>query len=293
MNKRIDFSHYRWAFIPFIGIMLLATMAFNTAPTILWACGTTTHVVQSGETLSSIASSCGVSLGTLEAANPQITDPSLIFIGEEINLPGSGTVVVTPVPVVEPVTTSTTYTVQAGDSLGSIASRFGVSLITLEEDNPQITNPSLIFSGEVINIPAGGVIPVTGGGGGGGIVEPGSGTYIVQPGDSLGSIANRFGVSLIALEDDNPQITNPSLIFSGQVINIPAGGVIPVTGGGGGGGIIEPTVEPGTRTYIVQSGDFMISIANRFGVSLTALEEANPQITNPRLIFPGQEIVIP
>jgi LysM domain. len=37
----------------------------------------------------------------------------------------------------------------------------------------------------------------------------------------LSSIANRFGVSLIALEQANPQITNPSLIFPGQVITIP------------------------------------------------------------------------
>jgi LysM repeat protein len=220
MNKQIDFSHYRWAYVLVGGIMLLATMAFTSAPTILWACGTTTHTVNSGETLASIAASCGVSLSTLEAANPQITDPSLIFNGEQINIPNGSTNTGTTVPVVEPITTSGTYTVKPGDSLSIIANRFGVSLIALEEDNPQITDPRLIFSGEVINIPSGGVIPETGG-----FVqptlEPGTRLYTVVSGDFLSSIANRFGVTLVALEQANPQITNPSLIFPGQVITIP------------------------------------------------------------------------
>jgi LysM repeat protein len=120
MNKQIDFSHYRWAYLLISGVMLLATMAFSSAPTILWACGTITHTVHSGETLGSIAASCGVSLSTLEAANPQITDPSLIFNGEQINIPGGSTNTGTTVPVVEPITTSGTYTVQSGDSMSSI-----------------------------------------------------------------------------------------------------------------------------------------------------------------------------
>jgi spore coat assembly protein SafA len=47
------------------------------------------------------------------------------------------------------------------------------------------------------------------------------------------------------------------------------------------------------RTYTVQQGDTLSSIARRFGVSLSDLEAANPQITNPDRIFPGQIINIP
>src|SRR5437763_11132543 len=46
-------------------------------------------------------------------------------------------------------------------------------------------------------------------------------TYVVQQGDTLSGIAQKFGVSLSDLEAANPQITNPDLIFAGQVINIP------------------------------------------------------------------------
>ena len=45
--------------------------------------------------------------------------------------------------------------------------------------------------------------------------------------------------------------------------------------------------------YTVVPGDTMFLIANRFGVPLPALIAANPQITNPNLIFPGQVICIP
>ena len=45
--------------------------------------------------------------------------------------------------------------------------------------------------------------------------------------------------------------------------------------------------------YTVQPGDTMFLVAQRFGVSLDALIAANPQIPNPALIFPGQQICVP
>lgn len=46
-------------------------------------------------------------------------------------------------------------------------------------------------------------------------------TYTVQPGDSLSDIANRFNVALEALENANPEIAKPNLIYSGEIISIP------------------------------------------------------------------------
>ena len=45
--------------------------------------------------------------------------------------------------------------------------------------------------------------------------------------------------------------------------------------------------------YTVQKGDSMFSIAKRFGVSLDALIAANPHITNPSVIFPGDVLCVP
>lgn len=55
------------------------------------------------------------------------------------------------------------------------------------------------------------------------------------------------------------------------------------------------TAEPPRprRTYVVQRGDTLSGIARMFGVSLSDLEVANPQITDPNRISPGQVINIP
>lgn len=50
---------------------------------------------------------------------------------------------------------------------------------------------------------------------------------------------------------------------------------------------------PTEGTHVVVPGDTMSNIANRNGVPLSELIEANPQIQNPNLIYPGQEIIIP
>jgi len=281
MKMNLDFKHRLWTFLLIIGSVLLTTMGFTAAPAsavVQTSCGST-YIVQSGDTLGSIAVLCGTSLSALEAANSQITNFSLIFTGEQINIPSSAVIPVTG--------GSGTYTVVSGDTLSSIAVNAGVTLAALEAANPQITVPSLIFVGEVINLPSGAVIPVTGGTAVPTPV-PGGSTYTVVSGDTLSRIAVNAGVSLAALEAVNPQITNASLIFVGEVINLPSGAVIPVTGG-----TPVPTPLPGTKTYTVISGDTLSSIAANFGVTLGALEATNPQITNFSLIFPGNILNIP
>ncbi len=45
------------------------------------------YVVQSGDTLSGIAAGHGVSVAAVEAANPQLSDPNMIYVGERIDIP--------------------------------------------------------------------------------------------------------------------------------------------------------------------------------------------------------------
>jgi tyrosinase len=156
-----------------------------------------------------------------------------------------------------------TYVVKAGDTMRKIAQACSVPLQTLISLNPEIRDPNLIFPGQVLRLKAGVVIPPTGQ------------TYVVQRGDTLRIIANRFGTTVDAILRVNPQITNPNLIFVGQRINLPEGAVVPPTG---------------DQTYVVQRGDTLRIIANRFGTTVTAILQLNPQITNPNLIFPGQVI---
>ena len=222
--------------------------------------GTFRYVVVAGDSMFSIAQRFGVSLQALIDANPQIPDPARLTPGQVVCVPDF------PCPA-----NTFSYTVQSGDTMFSIAQRFGVSLNALLAANPQVTNPNQLYPGQNVCVPRS--TPQQ--------CPPGTFAYTVQPGDSMFSIAQRFGVSLDALIAANPQIPNPSLIFPGQIVCVPR--TTPPPDG----------CPPGTFAYTVQPGDSMWSIAQRFGVSLDALIRANPQISNPAQIFPGQIVCVP
>lgn len=114
------------------------------------------------------------------------------------------------------------YLVPRGDTLSAIAQRFGVSVSALAAANG-ISNPDLIYAGNYLTIPAGGTAASGGGG-------AGDGTFTVQPGDTLSSLAAQLGVSVSALAAANG-VTDPDLIYAGKVMRIPGAG-----GSSGGGG---------------------------------------------------------
>jgi len=160
-----------------------------------------------------------------------------------------------------------TYVVQRGDSLSRIAARFGVTLQSLITAN-NLINPNLIFTGQVL------IIPATGG-----PVTPPVRTYTVRPGDQLRFIAASFGTTWQAIAAAN-NLVNPNVIYVGQVL------VIPATGG--------PVVPPPVTgdIYVVQRGDTMFKIARMFGRDVYNIARANG-ILNLNQIFTGQVLVIP
>jgi LysM repeat protein len=115
------------------------------------------HVVQAGENLYRISLRYGVSLAEIASAN-NIPNPNLIFVGQQLTIPGTtggSTPQPTPTPgggtTPPPATGTTTYTVVAGDTLASIARRFGTTFQAIAAANG-IANPNLIYVGQVLNI---------------------------------------------------------------------------------------------------------------------------------------------
>jgi LysM repeat protein len=128
------------------------------------------------------------------------------------------------------VASAVAYIVRPGDTLWRISRQFGTTVNAIVAANPAITNPNLIYIGQVIEVPTG----PTGGlpppatpppGPPTPVPPPPSGTtYVVQRGDTLSRIAARFGTTVAAIVNANPVITNPNLIYVGQVLTIPTGG---------------------------------------------------------------------
>lgn len=105
--------------------------------------------------------------------------------------------------------------------------------------------------------------------------------YVVRSGDTLGSIAARFGVSVSAIARAN-NITNPNRIYVGQRLVIPGVSAPP--------SVPPPRPGPGTGgVYIVQPGDTLARIAARFGTTVSALVALNG-LSNPDRIWVGQRL---
>lgn len=155
-----------------------------------------------------------------------------------------------------------TYYVQPGDSLYSIAARYGTSITALQQDNGLTT--TTVYPGQALRLSRQVSAATV------------SSTYTVRPGDSLLIIAKRYQVSLDALKEANNLSVN--YVTAGQRLTIP----------------VSSNESSGTNsiTYIVKTGDPLYLIAKRYGISLKALLTAN-NLTNASSIFPGQKLLIP
>ena len=110
--------------------------------------------------------------------------------------------------------------------------------------------------------------------------------YVIQPGDTLSSIALRYGLTTGELAAAN-SVINPNLIYVGQKLIVPtvSEAATPAT----------PTSKTATvvnRLHIVQAGETLFGIALNYGTTVRSLIDAN-QLDRAGLIVPGQQLIIP
>ncbi|MGC8826783.1 MAG: LysM peptidoglycan-binding domain-containing protein [Anaerolineae bacterium] len=160
------------------------------------------------------------------------------------------------------------HVVQAGETLSTIAARYGVSAQALAQAN-QLTNRDWIYVGQRLRIPSQGS-------------GASVGYHVVSYGESLTAIAWKYGVSVEDLVRANG-LPNPNFVFAGQRLVIPSGGA---------GAASVPTEAGGETTHIVQAGQTLTSIAASYGVSVSALMQANG-LRNQNFIYVGQRLRIP
>jgi len=198
------------------------------------------------------------------------------------------------------------HVVQRGETLFHIAQAYGTTIDYLVEVNG-ITNAGSILVGQRLLVPTS--VPA----------EAPTTTHIVQPGETLGGIANRAGVSVETLMQLN-QLTNANQLYAGQSLSIaaPAALETPLLEAASTVGQAVPditsvalieadpvatveaavvdTSESGLPTigdiYTVQAGETLFQIATRYGLTVNDLVTAN-SLADATLIYAGQTLIIP
>ncbi len=228
---------YRWK----LGVILVVTILTLTSLAQPAHAEGKVHVVRRGETLSSIAVRYGTTVQALVRVN-NLRSANVIYVGQRLTIPseaGSGTASAA----------SGTYRVRRGDTLSSIARRFGTTVNALVRVNG-LANANTIYAGQRLSIPGPG-----GSSGGQGEASSGGKVYTVRRGDTLASIAYRHGTTAAAIASANG-LRNPNLIYRGQKLRIPAGGGTAARSAPGGGKRIVVDLSE-QRMYVYQNGQLL------------------------------------
>lgn len=167
------------------------------------------HIVARGEHLSGIAASYGVDLGTLISYNG-ITNPSIVYVGQRLVIPGGSA------GQSAPSSSGGVYTVRRGDTMSQIAQRFGMTTAQLMSLNG-LRNASFVWVGQRLRV-SGSPVAVSDAS-----ANVGSGsTYVVQRGDTLSVIAQRYNTSVAALMSANG-LASSRVIWVGQRLRLTPG----------------------------------------------------------------------
>ncbi len=200
------------------------------------------YVVRRGDSLWSIARKYNISVDELKSLNN--LSGNLLSVGQTLRVKGI------------PETNNEIYFVKNGDTLYSIASRYGVSIDELRRYNN--LSSDLLSIGQQLYIPTGQMVDE--------IIGTNYDTYIVKTGDNLFNIASRYGISVVELRDINN--LSSDTLFVGQQLLVPTSS-----------NIIDTDIT-NYVDYRVVSGDTLYSIASRYGVSVDELKRINNLVNN-------------
>ncbi len=191
------------------------------------------YTVRSGENLTIIANRFNLDVDTIKHFNQLRSDT--IHVGQKLVLPiGSSAQIAAP-------STPVRYTVKRGDTLSSLATRYGTTVRNIQQFNN--LSSDRLHVGQQLTIPQGRLT-----------VESRPTEYTVRRGDTLTTIAQRFNTNVAQIRRHNN--LRSDTIHVGQKLLVPGS-------------------RQETRQYTVQRGDTLTAIANRYGTTVSAIREHN------------------
>lgn len=184
------------------------------------------YIVKKGDTLYSIARNYGVTVNELKNANNLVSNN--LTIGMGLIIPSEN----------KNPSNEEYYFVKSGDSLYKIANMYNMTVNELKSLNNLSSN--LLSIGQRLKVITNAELPANG--------------YVVKSGDSLYSIAKKYGLSVDELKSANNKTTN--LLSIGEVL-------------------IIPTSNEVIKTYTVKAGDTLYGIARTYNTTVDAIKSLN------------------
>jgi LysM repeat protein len=203
------------------------------------ASAATSHVVQPGETLWSIAAANNMTTRTVAAFNG-LSEDAQVVLGSTIMVPSTvegyaslqtaglvpATSSASAAPAAAPAAPAAPgggYTVRAGDTLTALAAQSGVSVQALAANNG-LDPAGLLIAGTTLKLAGGGAAPAAAAPAASGPAPQGA--YKVRAGDTLARLAAQSGVSLQSMAAMNGLDPN-GLLLEGTVVKLPSGAPAP------------------------------------------------------------------
>jgi LysM repeat protein len=162
--------------------------------------GDITYTVRTGDTLLSIAIQFNTTKQAIMDRNG-LRNPDLIRVGQTLIIPVGYVPTGTPAPM------TVQHTVKAGETLSSIARAYYTTAAAILSENPSIQDAEHLSVGAVLTVTWGS--------------EPAVRTHRVQVGETLSSIAAKYGLTTAELARANG-LANPNLVYVGQRLIIPS-----------------------------------------------------------------------
>lgn len=259
------------------GILPAGTAVPETAPAVPSA---KTHRVQKGETLSSIASSYGTSWKKLAEYN-SISNPNQLKVGQEIRIPESlgfaapvkhSSVPVSSRPVHSSIKQGTSYTIQKGDSLSTIAKRSGLTVRELKVAN-NLKSDS-ITAGKKLSIPKKGEVKAVA------VAKPAP-AKAANPAPAPAAMAASAVPAPAPIAEAAPADAVSTAPEAAPAAAAPAAAA-PVAAAAS-----APVYE-----HVLYPGETLDDVARQYGSSQQEIMKLN-SITDPASVKPGTKLLVP